>query len=289
MIYKKINLEIPYEKAGLSAEGTNPILTTYVADISPEIGRHNRPAVLILPGGGYDYISDREGEPIAFALLRKGIQCFVLSYSVYHKPFPTNLLEAAAALAYIRKNAYEYDINPEDITCMGFSAGGHLAASLAVHWDKDFVKKPLGLNEEHRPNASVLCYPVISATDTHQGSIDNLLFNNTMENATELISLEKQVGPQVPRTFLWHCADDGCVPVSNSLRYAAALNENKIEYSLHIYENGGHGLALADRVTAQTLCQIQPQCQNWVDLVTDWIYAGNKMTDEEFISKVADI
>ncbi len=296
MLYREIKLNVPYEKAGLDGSGCAPVLVEYVAAQSEEIGIHKRPAVLIIPGGGYDYVSDREGEPIAFALLTKGIQCYVLKYSCVKKSFPLDLLEAASAMAYIREHAVENDINPDDITVLGFSAGGHLAASLAVHWDKNFVKVPLGLTDEHKPNALALCYPVISASDTHIESIINLLSRDSYlqehnipggdsvsENGVyvgnlpdavrrELVSLEKNVNEKVPKTFIWHCADDGCVPVSNSLRFAAELNEKKIPFALHIYQNGGHGLALADEVTAKEECQINIDAAGWVKLFTDWIY-----------------
>ena len=294
MLYNEIKLKVPYENAGLDGSGCSPVLVEYIAAQSEEIGRHNRPAVLIIPGGGYDWVSDREGEPIAFALLTKGIQCYVLKYSCVRKSFPLDLLEAAVALAYIREHADENDINPDDITVMGFSAGGHLAASLAVHWNRDFVKKPLGFTDEHKPNALALAYPVISAVDTHRGSIDNLLATDSylqtvtgsaaagekgvyigelpMALREELVSLEKCVSEDTPKAFIWHCADDGCVPVSNSLRFAAALNEKKIPFALHIYQNGGHGLALADEVTAKEEGQINKDAAGWIGLVCDWIY-----------------
>lgn len=282
MIYRTAELKVHYEKAGLSEEGCRAELQCYAADISEEIGPKRKPAVLICPGGGYDYISDREGEPIAFALLAKGIQCFVLKYTV-QRAFPVNLLEAASAVAYIRKHAAEFDIDPDKIFCMGFSAGGHLAASLAVHWNRTFVKDTLGFTEEHKPNGSLLCYPVISASDTHQGSVDNLCRDNFSEGFrktfsiekeafTDLISLEKSVDKDTPRTFLWHCADDGCVPASNSLRYAASLNALGIPYELHVYPEGGHGLALANEVTANTAVQIQKDCEDWIRLAVNWIY-----------------
>lgn len=274
MIYKKIELSVPYEKAGLSSEGCKAVLTTYVADTSPEIGRKGRTAMLICPGGGYDYVSDREGEPIAIAFLAHGVQCFVLNYTV-QRAFPTNLLEAAVAMKYIRDNAEEYDIDPEKVFCMGFSAGGHLAGSLAVHWNKDFVRETLGYSEEHKPNGSLLCYPVISTTDTHQGSIDNLCRNDFSDELKELISLEKQVSKDTPRTFLWHCADDGCVPVSNTLRYSESLRKNGVSQEMHIYPWGGHGLALATEVTASNEWrQLNKDCEDWVRLAVNWIYRG---------------
>ena len=372
MKYNTIELKVPYFEAGLFSEGCAPVLVEYVAHQSPEIGRKNRPAVLIIPGGGYDWVSDREGEPVAFALLAKGIQCYVLKYSCVKKSFPLDLLEAACALAYIREHAVENDINPEDITVLGFSAGGHLAASLAVHWNRSFVKAPLGFFKgEHRPNALALSYPVISATDTHQGSIDNLMCTDSYlttneglgshvfdssrlsgseddtrwsgafvseekssmshdisgqpqeskiaagcnadkevkfqteaaslaekpaetvtsgilsagnavmvglmseEERRNLVSLEKNVSPDTPKAFIWHCSDDGCVPVSNSLRFASALNEHHIPFVLHVYQNGGHGGSLCDEVTAKEQSQINEDAAGWVKLFTDWIYRRN--------------
>ncbi len=271
MIYKKIPLRVPYESAGLSGEGCNPELVCLCSDYSEEIENTKQQAIMICPGGGYDFLSDREAEPIAFAFLKSGIQCFVLRYSVYHKRFPTDLLEAAAGMAYIHEHADEYNIDRNKISICGFSAGGHLAASLAVHWNKEFVKQPLNLDNRHKPHSVVLCYPVISSTDTHQGSIDNLLYNNYDCDAEELISLEKQVSEDTPPCFIWHCADDGCVPVSNSLRFADALSRNKIPYALHIFTEGGHGLALADEVTAKYPEQINKDCQIWLELAVKWL------------------
>lgn len=272
MIYKKVALQIPYEKAGLSAEGAGASLTTYVPEYSPEIGYHCRPAVLICPGGGYEFLSDREAEAIALALLAEGIPAFVLRYSIRKKQFPTALLEAAAAMAYIRTHAGEWDVNPEGIAVCGFSAGGHLAASLLVHWNKPFVTGPLGLSEEHRPNAGILCYPVITTGAlTHQGSIDNITCRDASEETISLVTLERQVGVHTPPTFLWHCADDGCVPVENSLRFAGALSEAKIPFALHVYTEGGHGLALANEVTAKTSEQLQPTAAGWLPLAVQWL------------------
>lgn len=273
MIYKRLSLNDidEFKKAGVPREECKAELICLAAEYSEEIGLHKRPAVLICPGGGYDYVSDREGEPIAFALLASGIQCFVLKYTV-QKAFPANLLEAAASMAYIKNHAEEYDVDLNHIFCMGFSAGGHLAATLSVHWNKSFVKDVLGLSDEHRPFGTLLAYPVIAADDTHQGSIDNLCRNGVSEELLKLISLDRQVDSDTPPAFIWHCADDGCVPVSNSLRYAEALNRNKISYSLHIYPEGGHGLALANHVTAKTKEQINKDCEDWVRLAVEWIY-----------------
>ena len=136
MITKKYHISVDYKSAGLETEGLNAELTSYLYDVSEENGgRKNRAAVLIFPGGGYDYCSDREAEPVALKFLGAGINAFVLRYSCYRKKFPTNLLEALSALKFIRENAEEFDIDPEKIIVCGFSAGGHLAAGTAILWD----------------------------------------------------------------------------------------------------------------------------------------------------------
>jgi acetyl esterase/lipase len=270
MIYKKIDLKIPYEKAGLSGENCAPFLTVYRTQVREEDidSRRLHPAVLICPGGGYDYCSERESEPVAVRFAAMGVVAFVLNYSCVKKRFPTALLEAAEAVAFIRKNAAEFYIDTEKITVMGFSAGAHLAASLSVYWDSDFVKNPLGYSEEHRPNAAVLCYPVITSGEfAHRGSIENLLGENPSpeirERITAAASLENFVSKKTPPTFLWHTSADDCVPVENSLLYAAALSRNGVEFEAALYPGSVHGLSLADEVTSWRENQLDPVAAQW--------------------------
>ncbi len=278
MISEKIIIDVDYKKNGLEADGLKAELTSYLYEISEENGgRKKRPAVIIFPGGGYDYCSEREAEPVALKFIGAGIDAFVLRYSCYHKKFPTNLLEACAAVKYVRDNAEKFDIDPEKIIVCGFSAGGHLAASVSCHWDKDFVAKGLDCdNEVLKPNGCILCYPVITTGDlSHQGSIDNLLFGTEgeeKERLYDLVTLDKQVSENTPKTFLWHCADDDCVPVENSLLYMAGLSKNKIPFESHIFEWGGHGLALCNFNTANCQWHYQPVAQQWADLAIEWIF-----------------
>lgn len=251
MIKETFNLSVPYEKAGLSADGLNPTLTALRIEAFPEIGARNRPAVVICPGGGYEYLSDREGEPIALRYAAFGIHAFVLKYSVVNKPFPTALLELAAAVAFVRSHAKEWDINSDKIAICGFSAGGHLAGSLATLWDSELVKAPFNFSEEHKPNAAILSYPVIvSETYCHQGSINNILGENPMQEKLAQISLDKQVSEKTPPVFIWHAADDGSVPVENTLLFTMALSQYKIPFESHIYPAGGHGMSLCDDTTS---------------------------------------
>ncbi len=273
MIYKTVSLDIPYEKAGLDTAGCLAELDMYCAGPYENMLLTKRPAVVICPGGGYEYCSEREAEPVAMRFASYGIQAFVLRYSCVNKRFPTSLLEAAQAVAYVRKNAAELGVDPDKIMICGFSAGGHLAASLAVHWKKDFIAN--ALDEEsslYRPNGAVLCYPVITSGEKrHDGSIVNIAGNDA--ELRELVSLEKQVTADVPPVFLWHTADDGCVPIENTLMFAAALAEKKISFVCHIFERGAHGLSLCDDSTASGNEHFNPDCARWFNMAVEWIKA----------------
>ena len=209
--------------------------------------RWNRPAVIVVPGGGYGMVSKREGEPRAFSFLDKGFQTFVLEYTIggeNGKSYPEQLLELAAAVDYVKKNAQSMRINPDEIFVVGFSAGGHLAGNLCVEYHT--VAEKYGAPLDCKPTAAGLCYPVISYIDGHLGSYENLLYGYTDEAKTELLKtlcLDESVTDKTPPAFLWTTAEDKCVPPSNALRYAMALNKVGVPYELHVYPKGGHGLS----------------------------------------------
>ncbi len=275
MKHEMIKLDVDYAASSLPSEGCGAELICYTNTITEEVGRKNRHAILICPGGGYDYCSDREAEPVALRFLGAGIHAFVLKYSCVKKRFPTAALELAAAVKYLRDHADELDINPDKIVVCGFSAGGHLAASLACFWNSELLTKPLGCKpEDIRPNGSMLCYSVITSGQyAHEGSILNLIGEEQSENLRELVSLENQVNESTPPTFLWHCSDDGCVPVENALFYMASLSKNHIPFEAHIYNNGGHGLSLCDFTTANWDGHINDVAATWVPHAIRWILA----------------
>ena len=172
MIHKIIDIKVDYKAAGIDGKGS-PKLYTYIIDHSPEMDYHKaRPAVIICPGGGYAMTSDREAEPVALRFNSLGFQAFVLRYSVMKVRFPGALLELAKAVATVRENAGEWDINPDKIVVCGFSAGGHLTASLGV-FGTAILSKPLGYaGQEIKPNGIILSYPVISSGRfAHQGPL----------------------------------------------------------------------------------------------------------------------
>lgn len=274
MKYDKIKLDVPYEKAGLPAEGCEAVLTEFIPDPLPNDSRHiPKKAVIICPGGGYDYCSVREAEPVALRFVSYGVTAFVLNYSCVNKLFPTNLLELAAAVKYVRDNAERYNIDKNGIFTCGFSAGGHLAASLGVHWKKPFAYEPFGIKAEHIcPDGQILCYPVITVGEKrHDGSIRNITGGSIDNDLAKLVSLENNVTSDVPPTFIWSTFDDELVPVENTIMFTSALAEHKVPFTSHIFSHGVHGLAMCDDSTANYDGHINAECAQWFDLALAWV------------------
>ena len=245
-------------------------------DIDPD---RRRPLILLCPGGGYEFTSDREAEPVAMQFLAAGFHVGILRYSVYPALYPVALSQLACTVAHLRANADRWHIDPDRIIVQGCSAGGHLAASYAAFWKKkQFLAEGLGVPAEQlRPNGLLLCYPVItSGKYTHEGSMVHLLGEEKAELREEM-SLENQVCEDVPPTFLWHTFTDESVPVQNSLLFYQALVEKGIPSELHIYPHGIHGLSLANEETRYKDGRaIQKECQSWVRLAIDWINSGKE-------------
>lgn len=205
-----------------------------------------RPALIVVPGGGYSMCSKREAEPIATEFLTRGFQVFVLTYLCAPEGvrYPEQLLELSSAVDYVKKHADEWSVNPEEVFVVGFSAGGHLTGNLAIEYES--VSKKAGVKLDCKPTAVGLCYPVISQKHGHQGSYSNLLQGYTEEAKAELLktlNLNEAVSETTPPAFIWATATDGAVPADNALRYALALDNKGVSYELHIYPDGVHGLS----------------------------------------------
>lgn len=239
---------------GLPDSGESPaLLRGYIPDNLKEVDAAKKhPAVLILPGGAYFFTSEREGEGVALKLMSEGICAFVLNYHVAPVRFPVALCEALLSLQYIRENCEEWNIDADNISVLGFSAGGHLAASVGVHWSKACILKniPEAKKELVKPNKLLLSYPVITSGEyAHNGSMLNLLGEeNQTQELLEFNSLEKQVTKDTPKSFIWHTYEDASVPVQNAMLFATALIQEGITTELHVYPKGGHGLSLGNHI-----------------------------------------
>ncbi len=205
-----------------------------------------RPALVVVPGGGYSRISPSEGDPIATAFMALGFQTFVLNYRCTSEDayYPEQLLELSAAVDYVRTHAKELNVNEQEIFVIGSSAGGHLAANLSVAYAR--VSELAGVSLDCKPTAVGLAYPVIAYQYGHTGSFDNLLKGYSEDEKKTLLpqlNLDAQVTADTPPTFIWCTAEDVIVPAENTIRYVLALAKAGVPYESHIYPIGPHGLS----------------------------------------------
>lgn len=251
-----------------SKEGVfEPTLETFILAEDKKRG-----AVLICPGGGYEYTSEREAEPIALQFNSAGFHAFVLDYSVAPNKHPQPLLDLSRAICIIRENADEWKVDSQKVAVCGFSAGGHLVASLGVHWEKPYLDVPgieIGMN---KPNALILSYPVITAGEfAHQGSFNNLLGAEPDVELLKEMSLETQVNEKLPPTFIWHTLEDISVPVENSLLFVQQMRKKKVPFEFHLYPKGPHGLSLATEETDNGQMGTYPHVATWMKLCIEWL------------------
>ena len=227
--------------------------TAWILGKSGKTQEKKRKAVIICPGGGYEHLSPREGEPIAMKYLAMGYHVFVLHYSLAPERFPTALRELALLTAKIREHADEWRIDSEGIIVSGFSAGGHLASTIATH-----------APEALRPNFQILFYPVITMDKsfTHMGSHDNLLGKDASADLEKEFSNEKQVTKETPRAFIVYSDDDKVVPPANGVNYYLALNKKGVPSVLHIYPTGGHGWGIREDFLYKS--EMQNELTSWL-------------------------
>lgn len=274
MLHETISLPVRYLDKGVKNNCAKPNLMTYILDNYEEFSaERKRPLVLICPGGGYEFLSDREAEPVAIKMNALGFHAAVLRYSLAPMDFPAALLDLCEAVALCRRRASEWNVDAEKIIVAGFSAGGHLAASLGVYWNSPLIQKYLPLSaSDVRPNALMLGYPVIKSGDfSHESSIKNVLGGATEFTEAD-VSLERLVSKDTPRTFMWHTNEDNCVPLENSLEFAHALRRASVPFEYHIFEKGGHGLSLATKETAWSNgVGDEPTCATWPELFARFI------------------
>ncbi len=237
-----------------------------VPQLTPYLVTSDQPrgAVIVCPGGGYARRAPHEGQPIAEMVNSHGIHGFVCDYRVAPYKHPWPLTDGLRAVRWVRHHATELNILPDKIAILGFSAGGHLAASVSTHWDLGRADAPDPIDRlSSRPDASILCYAVISfGAFGHTGSMQNLLGKDPDPELRDMLSNELQVNETTPPAFLWHTAEDPGVPVRNSLAYADALAQHKVRFELHVYPDGRHGLGLAPEL---------PHVATWAKLCGEWL------------------
>lgn len=249
--------------AGLFRNVTNPTLEVYL----PEKEIASGTAVIICPGGSYAVlVYDGEGVSMAKAFQQKGIAAFVLKYRLPDNALMQDksvgpLQDAQQAIKLVRERATAWGIDPGKIGIMGFSAGGHLASTLATHFDKPQIENTTNISV--RPDFQILVYPVISMQDalTHPDSRKNLLGANSTNEAQNLFSNELQVTKQSPPAYITHASDDKLVDVRNSIRYYEALQEKGIPVEMHLYQKGGHGFIFKQK--------------DWIDPLFLWLKNNN--------------
>lgn len=227
------------------------------------VAHKDRPAVIICAGGCYRWLSPREKDPVALQFAAMGYQTFLIEYSTQERAGGLRpLRELAECVRIVREHAAQWHIEPEHIAVLGFSAGGHLAASLGTLWQE----QPQG--EACRPDALVLCYPVITTGEyAHAESADNVSGGDPA--LREKLSLEKRVTAQMPPTFVWHCVGDESVPVENTLLLTTAMQRAGVPYECHLFALGAHGVSLCNREVETPY----PAIAAWVPLCKAWLNA----------------
>lgn len=208
-----------------------------------------RPCIVVAPGGGYRIVSPTEGEIVAKKFYEKGYNAFVCTYTTNITGLAVlgmqPLNDLSRAVRFIRSEAKQFCIDPEKLVVCGFSAAGHLCASLCVHYED--VEDPVYGAYSNRPDAAILSYPVITVGEkAHRDSFTALLGENALADELEYMSLETQVKKNTPPCFLWQTAEDELVPVENSYLFAQACLEKGVPFAHHVFPFGSHGLSLAD-------------------------------------------
>ena len=236
-------------------------------DFIPEINVYpakSKGAVVIFPGGGYEIRAEHEGHGYAKWFQSIGITAWVVDYRLSPYKHPAIISDAARAVRVVRANAEKYGYDKNKIAVMGSSAGGQLAGSISVHYDKEFYEPTDDIDKESaRPDASILCYSALDMLEyRHDGTKNKLLGNRCTYEEKEFMSLYKQVTTDTPQTFLWHTAEDGVVPVENTLMYASALSKVMVPFEMHIFPKGWHGLGLAQNFE---------EAKEWPGLCQQWL------------------
>ncbi|MBQ4559753.1 MAG: alpha/beta hydrolase [Tyzzerella sp.] len=274
MITKRFYFKEHFPKLG--ENGCNAYMDCYIPSAFQDAGeafaKKKYPCMIVCPGGGYGFTSDREAEGVALQFVAEGYRAVVVRYSVAPHVFPQHLREIAGAMELIYQNAKEWNIDVNRTAIMGFSAGAHLAAQYSNRYDCPEVRE---IFPESKPvQASILSYPVITDDPQykHAGSIQNYLGYEPTEQNEKGCANECVVSEKTPPTFIWHTAEDKAVPVQNSLLYAKALSDCKVPFEMHIYPFGEHGLSTVDGVAyVEEKPPHVARVRKWLEDVKTWL------------------
>lgn len=245
-----------------AADGFRPHIELHLVP-----GGRLRGAVVVCPGGGYGVRAPHEAGPIAARFNEAGYHAFVLHYRVAPNRHPAPLCDASRALRMIRRRAAEWRVASDHVAILGFSAGGHLAATAGTHHAREWLREgPAWAPYSNRPDALILCYAVITSSGPacHRGCYVNLLGPEASQAQCDDLSPEKHVAPDTPPAFVWHTAEDKGVLPANSILFTQALERLGIPYELHIFPWGAHGIGLGADV---------PRAREWPALACDWLAA----------------
>lgn len=288
----------------------------YYAEVTAFLGETGvafeaKPAVVICPGGSYMYVSKREAEPLAYDFLAQGYQVFILQYStigtkiefegrtatrdemyqivskiepgtMLGSEFPNPLIELALTFAHIRENCHEYNVDSDNIGVVGFSAGGHLAASLGVHWHSEWLSALVEKEPRwYRPNFQVLGYPILDydlnrmiaeergvGDPKYMSMASRMVFGEKLEQATlAQATVKNHVTNNTPPTFIWHTGSDRLVFIKNSIDFVDSLETHNVPWELHTFYKGDHGLSVATEITGK----VNTHVQKWRSLMFGWL------------------
>ena len=271
MIYKNIKLNEFYP----ILKDSEAYLSIYAYEPNKEYGLNFvRPAMIVVPGGGYEFVSYREKEPVAFKFLSEGFNCFVLTYSVY-KAYPIPQTELACAFDYVRNHQKEFNLNGE-ILLTGFSAGGHLVGSYGLKYKE--LENLLKTNNFLKPNAIFMSYPVVNlVSDTHEGTA-NIISNKDLNLKKEL-SVDINLTSDYPPVYVWTTDIDDAVPTNNTTRLVEALKKNNVACGFDIFKNKLHGESICTRETKLKygiLDEYDKEIYLWVSKALDFYYSKVK-------------
>ena len=255
----------------------NVTLTTYIhTPLEKGTTLKEKPAVIILPGGAFGFLSDKEGEPVALTFMKEGFQAFVLRYSVGDESaFPNPLHEISQAISLVRNNAQSWGVNPNQITVMGFSAGACICAMIATQWNRQGLCEELGIQfGDNKPNLVVLGYGACKNSDTLKDAeyVPPYLGKIAKDLTPELDIIHYVSEESVP-AFIWHTRYDKYVPSYQALKLALKYDEFNIPYELHVFEDGRHGMSVANDLTSYKDEDLgaHSNVPHWVDLSVNYL------------------